>query len=543
MNSWHPLETQYLHARELYDELCEVLSIDWDEEHRVGRGRSTKNVTFSEDAFSLLKKKVDSELETLHYVYKNYYTAKRDASFLQVLLSYIPFYKVELKQERWAFKKALRLFRHQQKINYKTLCQKTGIHLGAKTALLAFLHNDYNHMAYYQQRSRNGSKNHVKYNDYYRSHVYLHDIYHRFYLSKSNYVYLGLFFFGGLLFTALSFAAMVGWPPAVWIMLGSNVGIIALKLTLVLGSIPIFYLTNGFFELKNRAESKKTGEEEYAKADWHLSNALTLDIIVAVATLLAIALPLFYIMTVPHGIMVSLWIMATLTTLSACQAALVYLDGKRRVGYLGSGLLGSVGQKQEALNQKLPLKVIFSLSIEHRRHLIKYLLNPFAWLTSFIEVTQQLALRCCEIGTIAGSRSSLFRFKLKQDIDLFIDFMVSPIRLVAVLWDMCLSAFDFIPAKYIPLQEDHVYIPHGAKHSSSAGAVLTAVLNGSQQKTASVSEHSCNSQLINKLYFRWQPVGNRPSAPKNPAPLVGQNTRIMGKQVSPLEKTVIFVGS
>ena len=511
MNRRYPLETQYLHAHELYDELWQVLSMPWEEDHRVGRGKSTTNKRLTGSTLKALKGKINGEFETLHSAYEAYHKTKKAMAFWQEALSYVPLRGSELKEERSYLKEALHYFHQQQKANYKTLCDKTGIHLGANAALWAFIHNDYEHTAYHRQRSRNGSKQHMQYDDYYRSHVYLADSYCRFYLTKGNYFYLGLFFFGGLLFTSLAFAAMLGWPPAVWIMLGSNVGVIALKITLVLGSIPIFYLTNGFIQLKNQYKAQKKGETDYAKGDWHLSHALTLDIIVAILTLFAVIIPLFYIMTVPHGMMLALWIMAGLTTLSTSQAALAYLDGKRRVGYLGSGLLGSAGQKQEALNRKLSLRHIVALSLEHRRHPIKYLLNPFAWPTSVVDVMQQLILRCCEVGTTAGSRSSLFRFKLKQDVDLFIDFVVSPLRLAAVLWAMVLSACDFTSAPYIPLWGENITIQFRQKKKRASNASPMAckgLLKGEPLKAAvsGVSGAKKGQKPIDKPYFRWQPV-------------------------------------
>ena len=513
MNTRYPLETQYLNAHELYDELWQVVAL-LETEAKVVEGGLPGSKEKSRE-LTQLRQQINSEFEMLHRAYKEYYDAKRKVAFWEDALSYLPFTSSQFKKERSYLKEALRVFHQQQKINYKGLCEKTGIHLGAGAGLRAFLYNNYEHTAYCLQRSRNSNRQYIKYEAYYRSHVYLHDVWRRFYLTKGNYFYLGLFFFGGVVFTGLAFAAMLGWPPAIWIMLGSNVGVIAMKLILVLGSIPIFYLSNGLIQLKNQQSSKKLGKPDYARGDWHLSHALTLDIIVAVTTVLAIALPLFYIMTVPHGMVLSLWVMAGLTSFSASQAALVYLDGKRRVGYLGSGLLGSVGQNQEALNRKLTLGKIFALSLEHRRHPIKYCLNPFAWLASLVEVVQQLILRSCEIGSQAGARSSLFRFKLKQDINLFIDFMVSPIRLGAVLWDMVLSACDFASAPFIPLWGQDIAIEclkEEVEDNNGSLRACSRVFKNVEKNSAIDDQES--RLLEDACFFRWQPVEQVTKAPR-----------------------------
>lgn len=438
MHLFFSLETQYQEALELADILKKALALKWE---KVQPNKNIKQLI-------ALNKKINNELEILKNAYLFYYNIQNTLTSGERFLSY--FYQNELKERRKYFRKKLRYFRQAQKINHEKIGTNTGIHLGPSTAFIAFLKNDDTHFAYQRQRYRNKSKKHIHYAQHYRARIHLTDMYHQFYLTKANYFYLGLFFCGGVLFTLLSVVALLGWPPAVYIMLSSNVSIIALKLTLVVSTVPIFYTLNKIIEIKNQFHARRNKKSNYAKADWHLSHALALDVTMLIGMLFAVALPLFYLMTVPHGVTITLIVTAVLTALSSIQAILVLIDNKRRVGYFGSGLLGSVGQAQESLNNKLSWRKILSFNPDHQTHWIKYLLNPFAWFESIINTVQQLLIRLCEVNTVKEELSNLLQFKLKQNINLLIDFIASPIRLLSLLWHRVLTAFDFTANPYIP---------------------------------------------------------------------------------------------
>ena len=451
MALFQSLESRYAEAVELNQALRGFLRGGWDEEYACSTTRSItpkqyKRKPATTDWAIKEQQKLQKQLQQVHSAYKSYWRQKKNTVFFREWWSYTPWSLSYLKTARKHLKMQLSRLHEAHTTFYQCIENQTGIGtwMLSSRSTGPITANEKQHIDYCISRYRNGDPDYKQYGPYYKRQIALMEIEHRFFTGKLFYLYMGFFFVAGLLGVGLALAALF-WPPAMVLLIGGKVGIMAMKIASVLLYLPILYGGSALFQW---VRNKLYGEDT-TRADWHGNHVLAFDVVVLVAALMVTLLPLLYIVTLPHGDLIAIILLGSFSAVSAMQATIALLDPKRRIDYLGSGLTSPVGQGKEAVNLKRSLSAIFSFSSEHRRHPVKFLLNPAEWVAAMMGTVQSLCLRLCEIGATQGTRSGLWRFKLKQHMVLVMDFFMAPVRLAALVIDAPLRFMDFTHEKAI----------------------------------------------------------------------------------------------
>ncbi|MHA7841562.1 MAG: hypothetical protein ACX932_06835 [Gammaproteobacteria bacterium] len=503
MALFQSLESRYGKTVELNQALQGILAGSWDEKYTyiTVKNLLVATIKSNQDAAKEGKQALNQlkkQYSLAQKAYEAYWQEKKKTWFFKEWFSYWYWSTSPLRYHRNILKQQLAKLEKTHNTIYQTITMKMGIGtsgLSYRSSTPISL-NKKKDIDYCISRYRNNDPNYQHYGTYYRRQIALVEIKYRFFTNKIDYFYMGTLWFFGLLGVGLAVAALF-WPPAMALLIGGKVGLMAIKFISILLLLPLFYGASAFLQ----GFREQLYGKDCTRADRHSNHALSLDVLATTVTLIATVLPLFYIMTLPHGHLIAAIIVGSFSALTAIQATMALLDSNHRINYMASGFLSPVGQGKEAINLKRSLWSIFSFSAEHRRHFVKFLLNPAEWLCAAVNTLQSLMLRICEIGAVQGEKSHLLRFKSKQNIILVLDFFLSPVRLFAFVVDSALRFMDFTHEKAIENLYDMKNHEDTSNHDDNEIIIISEV------KELTDDKKDDNSPLVlgeqSSPSFRW----------------------------------------